>query len=227
MRVQMRWEHAMVPGGPSELEEVIEVEHVSEVVSKLVALARSRASNVKVGMIRASAYTGGGTLLASVSIPVVALRHWEKGVMTTSELLTATADYIEEHGLLYSAWHSVERNDENVPDDMEPCGCLIGTLRLMAGLPPSYGTISNPDDPYTRAMQAIHRATAPERSTGEDGWIPTEEWSDRYADRRLSFDMATHKYHPKLERLPGKEGSPAKVVALLRRVAHEQKEVQA
>ena len=150
--------------------------------------------------------------------------------MTTSELLSATADYIAEHGLLSSAWHTSQSNTD-IPDDIEPCGCLIGTLRLMAGLPVDHGTISDPGDPYFRAEQALHRATAPERRSsyvgGDDNGTTIYDWSDRHANRELDFSVAKDRYERKLRHIPGREDGPQKVVVLLRRVAEEQKEVEA
>lgn len=79
MRVQIRWNQVMVPCGPSDLDEVVEVEHVGEVIPKLVELALARAKDAhKVGMMKASAHSGGGELLATVGIPLAALRHWRK-----------------------------------------------------------------------------------------------------------------------------------------------------
>ena len=146
---------------------------------------------------------------------------------TAAELLTAAADYIETHGLLERTWHTSALG-RAAAERLPPCGCLIGTLRVMAGEPPGHPRPAAPPM-LAEAERLLMDATPAERESvipiprgyaaPEDGVASIYDWSDHYADRRANYDHSRCEYLRELDEL--RMGDRAKVVKVLRRVAAE------
>lgn len=105
---------------------------------------------------------------------------------TGARILRDAADHIEANGLLFDAWES-----EDATEDLPPCCCLYGTLRLVAGLPPTPPKERNDilDAVPGEALIALGTQIEPEcialgwERHGEDGPpLTVMEWADHYAD---------------------------------------------
>ncbi|MDE2761567.1 MAG: hypothetical protein OXK74_02115 [Gemmatimonadota bacterium] len=145
---------------------------------------------------------------------------------TVAALLLATADHIETHGLLLGMFqfHPTATGEDSTP----VCGCLLGTMRHHAGLPPPAATATPGHPVMAPALKALDAVTLAERRElgGDDGPVGLMAWSDHHAD------LVAFTYDDKLagvrHRDPhNKDGGPPhgdrlKVISALRRTAHSE-----
>ena len=140
---------------------------------------------------------------------------------TPAQVLNGAAAHIEANGVLYNAWES-----EDGTEDLPPCCCVTGTLRLVAGLPPSPPRgrvgISMTETPVLKAAAtALADQTRAERMAlggefyGEGEEISIVAWSDHYADteavRRKGRDYEVVEWH-RVEHEDGDRGHVARVL---------------
>ena len=137
---------------------------------------------------------------------------------TPAQILRDAADYIEANGLLFDAWES-----EDGTEDLPPCCCLFGTLRLVAGLPPTpEGMDDEPDSVPHEVTLALGAQTEAEcmvlgeqRHGYEGAGLTVMEWGDHYADveavRRKGRDGK-----PEIRRLAHEDSDRGHVVRVLR-----------
>ena len=137
------------------------------------------------------------------------------------KLLARAAEHIARNGLLFNRW--AEPDFEGI-DGLKvlPCGCLVGTIRMMGGANPDDGLVSAEiEEAITLLEQATwkeRRRLAVERDETEMA-LPIElvEWSDEFADKEAvwaadgSWGLKTHT-----------EGNREHVVATLRAVSEAQ-----
>ena len=82
-------------------------------------------------------------------------------MQTGAQILRKSADHIEAHGVLFDAWESGDGTE-----DLPPCCCLAGTMRMIAGLPsaPPPRSSRTFDTPaLNAAAEALAAQTKPER----------------------------------------------------------------
>ena len=138
---------------------------------------------------------------------------------TAAQILKDAADHIEANGLLFDNWDSGDGTE-----DLPPCCCLIGTLRLVAGLPPtlSQGVNNVLDTVPGEALRAIGAQIEPEcialgreRHGDEEGPpFTVMEWSDHYADTEVVIRSRRHgkREMRRLEHEDGDRGHVARVL---------------
>ena len=126
---------------------------------------------------------------------------------------------------------------EDGTEDLPSCGCIVGTLRRVAGLRPvpeieqehGIGSIKTTPE-LTLARFALDEQTLPERLAlgeskhGEGQQLAITEWSDHYAD----VEVVTRKGRDGREecrRLEHEDGDRGHVVRVLRYAAERVAEV--
>jgi len=141
--------------------------------------------------------------------------------ITAAGILTAAAAHIEANGCLFGAWNSGDDTK-----DLPPCCCLTGTLRLVAGLPPTpLDAEALETEARTLAAVALAERTKPERialgwerhGTDHKSEFDIVEWSDHYADVEAvrSRRRGGHEYR----RLEHEDGDREHIVSVLRLAA--------
>ena len=145
---------------------------------------------------------------------------------TVVELLNATADHIEAHGLLLGMFqfHPGATGEDSVPT----CGCLFGTMRHFAGLPPAAATATPHHPVMAPALKALEAVTLAERRElgGDDGPVGLMAWSDHHANlvvvsRYDKLIGVTHRNPRNMDGGPP-HGDRLKVISALRRTAHSE-----
>lgn len=142
---------------------------------------------------------------------------------TAAQICTAAADHIEAHGLLFDAWDS-----EDGTKDLPPCCCLVGTMRYVAGLPPTPhdGMAATDGTPLFEAIKAVRDQTMAERHVLADkihgpaalAMPDITDWSNRYAD----VEVVCRKRRDgrrEFRRLDHSEGDRRHASAMLRQAA--------
>ena len=144
---------------------------------------------------------------------------------TGAQLLKDAADYIEANGMLFDAWDS-----EDGTEDLPPCCCLIGTLRLMDGLPPkppqSLNAVMDVMDGPAALGEAVlalgAQIEAECRVLGEQRYgfegSSLIMWADHYADIELVCRKQRNGL-PEVRRLEHEDGDRGHVVRVLRQAA--------
>ena len=143
---------------------------------------------------------------------------------TGAQLLKDAADYIEANGMLFDAWDS-----EDGTEDLPPCCCLVGTLRLMDGLPatPPDGVVfvMAGSAALGEAVLALRaqikvecKVLGEQRYDYEGAALTTIAWGDHYAD----IELVCRKHRnglPEVRRLEHEDGDRGHVVRVLRQAA--------
>ena len=146
---------------------------------------------------------------------------------TGAQLLKDAADYIEANGMLFDAWDS-----EDGTEDLPPCCCLIGTLRLMDGLPPkppqSLNAVMDVMDGPAALGEAVLALGAQieaeckvlgEQRYGDKAAPTAMEWGDHYADIEVVMRKRRGGNHREWRRLKHEDGDRGHVVRVLRQAA--------
>lgn len=139
---------------------------------------------------------------------------------TPVALLKATADHIEAHGLLLGMF---QFNAAATIENGKPlCGCLFGTMRHCAGLPPAAAGTSRKHSVMLPALKALEGVTLDERTRlgGFDGPLGLMAWSDHHADLQAAM------WHDQITGVEtrthyGRRGSRFPVISALRKAAHK------
>ena len=105
--------------------------------------------------------------------------------ITAAEICRKASAHIEANGCLYDGWDSGDGSKY-----LSPCCCVVGTMRLVAGLPPTPGHHNAFETPALKeAAEALADQTRPERIAlgrarhgTEDGELDIIEWSNHHAD---------------------------------------------
>ncbi len=141
--------------------------------------------------------------------------------ITARAILREAARHIEANGCLFGAWNS---GDDTA--DLPPCCCLVGTMRLVAGLPPTPPDIEEFEtEALTLAAVALAEQTKPERislgwerhGTDHDSELTLTEWSDHYAD--VEAVRSRRRGGHECRRLEHADGDREHIVSVMRHAA--------
>ena len=139
---------------------------------------------------------------------------------TPAQILREAAAYIEANGVLFDGWES-----EDGTEDLPPCCCVAGTMRLVSGAKPKPLRKVFATEALKSASVALADQTRPERIVLgterfdiEDDELDIIEWSDHYADTEVVC-RKQRSGRPEFRRLEHSDGDRRHVAAAMRQAA--------